>query len=348
MPDEPVAEPDHTAVRVALWRAMHLQVDAPPHVLKDEIGLRLAAPPDGWRDRPDMDPAFTSGFRASIVARARFIEDLVTERAEHGTGQYVLLGAGLDTFAQRRPGLASRLRVFEVDQPGTQAWKRRRLADLGYGVPDWLRLVPVNFEEGASWQRAAMAAGFDPARPAVVASTGVSMYLTRQANEATLRELATLAPGSTVAVTFLLPVDLVDERDRPGFLISSNGARASGTPFISFFAPEEFLGMARAAGFSDVKHVAGRDLDARYFAGRRDGLRPSTGEDFLVATVLPAVPDSRRRPATKGRGRGYAGDHDGSVPRTDLAGRLPRRGVRLVPGLLPRPGRQQAARASRR
>jgi methyltransferase (TIGR00027 family) len=283
--DEQVAEPDHTAVRVALWRAMHARVDAPPHVLEDEIGLRLASPEDGWQERPDMDPVFTGGFRASIVARARFIEDLVAERAGQGTGQYILLGAGLDTFAQRRPDLASRLVVFEVDQPGTQAWKRQRLIDLGYGVPDWLRLVPVDFEEGASWQEEVKKAGFDPTRPAVVASTGVSMYLTREANQATLRDLAKLAPGSTVAMTFLLPLDLVDERDRQGWIMSQNGARSSGTPFISFFTPEEFLDLARSAGFSDVRHVSGRDLNDRYFAGRPDGLRMSTGEDFMIATA---------------------------------------------------------------
>ena len=119
----------------------------------------------------------------------------------------------------------------------------------------------------------------------MVASTGVSMYLTREANQATLRDLAKLAPGSTVAMTFLLPLDLVDERDRQGWIMSQNGARSSGTPFISFFAPEEFLDLARAAGFSDVRHVSGRDLNDRYFAGRPDGLRMSTGEDFLVATT---------------------------------------------------------------
>jgi methyltransferase (TIGR00027 family) len=283
--DAELTEPDNTAVRVALWRALHVEVDAPPHVLEDEVGLRLADPPDGWRGRPDMDPVFTSGFRGSIVARARFIEDLVASLAAQGVDQYVLLGAGLDTFAQRRPELAARLRVFEVDQPGTQAWKRRRLIELGYGVPGWLQLVPVDFEAGDSWRQKAAAAGFDAARPAVVASTGVSMYLTREANAATLRDLATLAPGSTVAITFLLPLDLVDERDRQGWIMSENGARASGTPFVSFFAPDEFLDLARAAGFADVRHVSGRDMNERYFGGRPDGLRMSTGEDFLIATA---------------------------------------------------------------
>jgi O-methyltransferase involved in polyketide biosynthesis len=97
---ERAAAPDSTAVRTALWRALHVQVDPPPHVLEDEIGLQLAAPEEGWRQRPDMDPHFTKLFRASIVARARFIEDLVTDHAGRGVGQYVILGAGLDTFAR--------------------------------------------------------------------------------------------------------------------------------------------------------------------------------------------------------------------------------------------------------
>ena len=157
MTGEQTEMPDSTAVRVALWRAMHVQVDPAPHVLEDEIGLQLAAPDAGWRARPDMDQAGTSGFRAAIVARARFIEELVAEQAGHGVAQYVVLGAGLDTFAQRNPQIAARLRVFEVDQPGPQAWKRQRLLELGFGVPDWLRLVPVDFEAsgscpgGSSW-----------------------------------------------------------------------------------------------------------------------------------------------------------------------------------------------------
>ncbi len=101
MHDKQVAAPDNTAVRVALWRALHVEVDSPPHVLEDEVGLKLAARDDGWRSHPDMSP-FTRPFHASIVARARFIEDLVAEQTVRGVGQYVILGAGLDTFAQRR------------------------------------------------------------------------------------------------------------------------------------------------------------------------------------------------------------------------------------------------------
>src|SRR4051812_9379468 len=138
----PTIGPDQTAVRVALWRALHVEIDPPPHVFEDDVGLRMAAPEEGWRNRPDMDPQATRGFRASIVARARFVEDLVVDGAARGVLQYVILGAGLDTFAQRRPDLASRLRVFEVDRPEPQEWKRQRLVALGFGVPEWLRLVP--------------------------------------------------------------------------------------------------------------------------------------------------------------------------------------------------------------
>jgi methyltransferase (TIGR00027 family) len=278
-------QPDNTAVRTALWRALHLEVDAPPYVLEDRVGLQLVMPGAGWRDRPDMDPHFTAGFRASIVARARYIEDVVEERAGHGAVQYVILGAGLDTFAQRRADLAPGVRVFEVDQAGTQEWKRRRLGELGYAIPDWLRFVPSDFEVAGRWAKELQAAGFDPARPAVVASTGVSMYLTKDANAATLREIAQLAPGTTLVMSFLLPMELLAEEDRRGLEISQRGAAAAGTPFRSFFTPDEIIALAREAGFADTRHVSPADQNARYFSGRADGLRLPTGEDLLVATT---------------------------------------------------------------
>ncbi len=199
--------------------------------------------------------------------------------------QYVILGAGLDTFAQRHPELGGALRIFEIDQPGTQAWKRRRLAELGYGIPDWLRLVPVDFETGSSWWDGLRTAGFDADRPAVVSCAGVTMYLTKDATAVTLRQLAALAAGSTVAMTFLLPAELLDDVDRPGLEASTRGARASGTPFISFYAPDEMRGLACDAGFPDARIISSRALADRYFADRTDGLRPSTGEDILLATT---------------------------------------------------------------
>lgn len=279
-----VIAPDNTAVRVALWRALHVEVDPPPHVFEDVVGLKLAAPDEGWRDRPDMSP-FTRPFRASIVARARYIEDLVAEQAANGVGQYVILGAGLDTFAQRRPELASHLRVFEIDQPGPQAWKRRRLVELGLGIPSFLQLVPVDFEAGDAWWERLSASGFDTGQPAVVASTGVSMYLSKDAIAATLRQVAALAPGSTLAMSFLLPIELADPEVRPGIERAIAGAQAAGTPFISFFTPTEMLTLARDAGFREVRHVSAAMLAQRYFAGRTDGLcPPNNTEELLVAT----------------------------------------------------------------
>jgi methyltransferase (TIGR00027 family) len=231
-----------------------------------------------------MSP-FTRPFRASIVARARFIEDLVTEEAARGTRQYVILGAGLDTFAQREE-LASRLAVFEIDQPGPQAWKRQRLVELGFGVPPFLKLVPVDFEAGDAWWERLTAAGFDAAKPAVIASTGVSMYLTQDAITATLRQVARLAPGSAFAMSFMLPLEMADADMRPMIERAMAGAKANGTPFISFFTPAEMLALARDAGFKEVRHVSAAALAERYFAGRSDGLRPpNNSEELLVATT---------------------------------------------------------------
>ncbi|MDV9173680.1 class I SAM-dependent methyltransferase [Streptomyces sp. W16] len=276
-------EPDHTAVRVALWRALHVQADAPPHVIEDEIGLRLVDPGDDWRERPDMDVEATRRIRASIVARARFVEDVVVEQAGRGVDQYVVLGAGLDTFAQRRPELGAKLRVFEVERPGTQAWKRRRLAELGYDVPDWLRFVPVDFE--GDWWGQLAAAGLDTGRPAVVAATGVIMYLTLDAITVLFRLVAGLAPGSTLVTTFLRPVDDVEPEQRAQLEVAVRGARAAGTPFLSFFTPEQVLALGRKCGFREVRHVSAADLAERYFVGRGDGVGPSRGEEVMVAST---------------------------------------------------------------
>jgi methyltransferase (TIGR00027 family) len=274
--------PDSTAIRVALWRALHLEVDDPPHVIVDDVGLRLAQPNHDWRARGDMHAGGTASFRASIVGRARFVDDLVSERASSGVVQYVVLGAGLDTFAQRHPELTDTLHIYEVDQPDTQAWKRRRLNEEGLAAPTF---VPVDFESGESWWDALRSSGFDTDLPAVISSTGVSMYLTREATKATLQQLAALAPRSVLAMTFMVPLEFVDDAERQMQADVERAAHASGTPFISHYAPEEMLAMCRDAGFSAVHHVSPADLVQRYFAERTDGLRPPGAEHFVVAEL---------------------------------------------------------------
>lgn len=277
-----IAGPDNTAVRTALWRALHVQADAKPHVIEDEVGLKLIAPDDEWRKRPDMDVHFISRLRASIVARARFVEDLIIEQSKQGISQYVILGAGLDTFAQRRPDIASKLQIFEIDLPGNQIWKQQRLIELGFGIPEWLHFVSVDFEI-ASWWEQLLKAGFDVNRPAFMSCSGVTLYLTRDAIASTLKQIAALKEGSKLAMAFYLPIELLDEEDRPLELIAEKGARASGTPFISFFSHEEILALASEAGFRKFETVSSKDLAKRYFSGRTDNLSPASGEEFLLA-----------------------------------------------------------------
>jgi methyltransferase (TIGR00027 family) len=281
-PNQRTTEPDNTAVRTALWRALHMLADAQPRIIEDEVGLKLVDPPGDWQERPDMK--FTKRLRASIVARARFIDDLVIDQSREGVSQYVILGAGLDTFAQRRPDVASKLQLYEIDQPGTLAWKQQRLEELGFGVPPYLHFVPVDFER-SSWWDELLRAGFDLNKPTVVACTGVSLYLTKEAIVSTLRQVATIAPGSTLAMTFYLPLALLDEEDRPMQEIAEKGARAAGTPFVSFFTTDGVMELAYQAGFIQAKTISTKDMEQLYFEGRSDGLVPASGEVFLVATI---------------------------------------------------------------
>jgi O-methyltransferase involved in polyketide biosynthesis len=136
-----------------------------------------------------------------------------------------------------------------------------------------------------AWWRRLIEAGFDPTRPALVASAGVSMYLTREANIATLRQLSLLAAGSTSVTTFLLPLELVDADEQRLRRFAEEGARRSGTPFLSFFRPEELVELAEDAGFAAVRHISSAELTTRYFADRTDGLRPAESEQIVIATT---------------------------------------------------------------
>jgi methyltransferase (TIGR00027 family) len=282
MPAPSSISPEHTAVRVALWRALHTLIDPKPHVFTDDLGPKLVDEKD-WLKRPDMDPQFSKSMRASIVGRARFIEDLLEEELKKGVTQYVILGAGLDSFAQRRPEKMTSLHVFEVDQPGPQQWKIKRLKELGFSFPKTLHFVPVDFESGESWWDKLKSSGFDKSRPAVFVSTGVSMYLTRETNQATLHQLAQLAPGSTLAMTFMLDLPLLEPQERKIMEFVMMKAKESGTPFVSLFTPEDLLSLAKEAGFKTAKYVSAREIYELYFAQRSDELWAGNAEGFLIA-----------------------------------------------------------------
>lgn len=274
-------QPDNTAVRTALWRALHIQADAQPHILEDEIGLQLVDPEEGWQERPDMK--YTKRLRASIVARSRFIEDVMIREIEKGTQQCVILGAGLDTFAQRKTDIAQKLQIFEIDQTETLAWKQKRLSEIGFNLPDDLHFVPVDFEV-SSWFDELIKAGFNLNEPSVVVCTGVTLYLTREAIASTLKQITNFASGSKLAMSFYLPMELLDAEDQPMQEIAEKGAREAGTPFISFFTPSEILSLAQEAGFEKTEIISNNHLKQLYFSERTDGLEPASGEVFLVAS----------------------------------------------------------------
>lgn len=274
--------PDPSAIGSASLRAMHLLYDQPP-IFADDLGLRLASP-DGKLHLPaGMTPESTRRIRASIVARARFIEARVAEQVSQGLCQYVILGAGLDTFAQRRLNdLGPDLRVFEVDKPGPQAWKQQRLIELGLGIAAGLRFVPVDFEAGTSWWDALLQAGFDVRQRAVVTSTGVSMYLSQQAVATTLGQSAQLAPGSLLLMSFALPPEQLEAQDRRPLTADASSPPPAGAP-ATVFSPEAMLTLAHDAGFRQVEIVSSTRLGQMYFADRADTLWPSSYQDLLMA-----------------------------------------------------------------
>jgi methyltransferase (TIGR00027 family) len=276
-------QPDETAVVVALWRGAHLSLDPPPHVLEDDIGVRLVEPDASWLSQPLMGEFFRP-WRASVVARARLVEDLAYEGLRHGVEQLVILGAGLDSLALRRPDLMTRLRVFEVDAPSTQRWKWDRLNALRLEMPPGLRFIPIDFQSGPSWLDSLVEAGFDPTLPALVAVNGVTQYLTADATQQTMHTVRLLAAGSRLVCGFVTgPTDLA-EPDRELVSATAAGAADAGHPWISYFTAEQFLTLAHRAGFYQTRVIDADELSWLYFAGRADGLRPTGGEAILVAS----------------------------------------------------------------
>jgi methyltransferase (TIGR00027 family) len=270
----------------AAARAAHLLVDSEPRIFADSLAaLLLGDKAETYLryHREHGDHPLLAGTRAQATCRSRFTEDQLALAAARGTGQYVILGAGLDSFACRSE-LAGRLRVFEVDHPATQQRKRDLLAAAGLAEPPTLTWVPVDFETD-ELIASLTAAGLDPAAPAFVSWLGVTMYLTAEAIGATLASLSRLAPGSELVTDYMLTADL---RDADGVayadLVMPDSERR-GEPWLSFFTPEQMTGLLTRHGFTGVRDVRQRDAISATLWERTDLLRPIELSRLCHATV---------------------------------------------------------------
>ena len=273
----------NTAVGVAWLAAAHQVLDAAPRILDDPIiGGLMGATPEAIRERePRLESPGARLLRAHVVTRTRYAEDRLAAAYALGVRQYVVLGAGMDTFAYRQPAWAAGLRVFEVDQPGTQAVKRQRVTSAGVPVPDNLSYVPIDFE-AESLADGLRRGGVQLDRPTFFAWLGVTMYLTESAIDAVLETVAAFPRSSEIVFTFAQPRSADDARGEPTL---AERAAAIGEPWVTFFDPPALQQKLVALGYETVRFLTPAETTALYFQHRADGLIPPRRTSIVSATV---------------------------------------------------------------
>ena len=270
-----------TALRVAIRRAAHQILDE-PRVLDDPLALRIIGAEAAARLRasPREDKFFYPAFRAFMAARSRYAEDRLALAVKRGVKQYVVLGAGLDTFAFRNPHPG--LRVFEVDHPATQAWKRERLVAADILTPASLTFVPVDFEQ-QTLADCLQRSGFRSDDPAFFSWLGVTPYLTHAAFVTTLNYIAARLAGSEVVFDFAVDPALLTPGQRTALAALSKRVAAAGEPFQLFFDPAKLQKELRSLGFLGTEFLQGAEINDRYFKDRADGLCVRGGIGHLMA-----------------------------------------------------------------
>lgn len=269
-----------TALRVAVRRAAHQLLDNPP-VFMDPLALPIIGPDAERKLRSRLGGAereWNNSLRAWIAARSRYAEDELARAVRQGVRQYVVLGAGLDTFAYRNPYPG--LRVWEVDQPGTQAWKRAQLHAAAIPIPDSLTFLPVDFERqslGAALRQAA----FDPASPAFLSWLGVTPFLTRSAFLHTLATAGEL--HAELVFDYAVDPSVLDEQDRFAFDLLSRRVHAAGEPYRLFFRPPEIAAALAAHGFQLREDLGKHEINTRYFSSREDNLKVTSSPARLAS-----------------------------------------------------------------
>lgn len=292
-------KPSATAVISAMCRAAHLLWRQPPKIFEDTLALQfsgceseavLKAQMDqleaevARNTNPDFARAILPWVEAPVVTRSRYLEDEVDQAIRRGVSQYVILGAGLDSFAYRRPDLAKTLNIFEVDHPATQAWKQSRLRAAGIELPANLSFVPVDFEKDILVD-SLRSSGYRTDAPGLFSWLGVTMYLSTDAIFGTLQALAALAPGTEIIFEYIVPKDLVDDATQKMLAVVLIAAKARGEPQETFFEPAKLAERVRQIGFAEVSDFGPDAVQARYFNDRTDGFRPSALNHYMRARV---------------------------------------------------------------
>ena len=274
-----------TALSVAVMRAAHQLIDEDPKILDDPVILRLLEPQVLERIR--RGPAAYQiprllGLRSRVVLRSRVTEDRLALAVSQGVRQYLILGAGLDTFAYRQPAWASQLKIFEVDQPASQQEKKQRLAAAGLATPANLEFVPVDFEQ-TSLAAGLAASSFDLTRPAFLSWLGVMVYLSADAIEAVFRFAASLRTGSQLVLTFAHPETDLEKMLGPASTASR--AAAVDEPWLTRVEAEDLKAWLGRCGFSKVEFISPERMYADYLQGRADGLLPPKRSFIACAEV---------------------------------------------------------------
>jgi methyltransferase (TIGR00027 family) len=282
--------PSRTAQRVALRRAAHQLLDD-PLVFKDTLALSIvgAEAAAALRARISSEnDRISRAMRAFMAVRSRYAEDQLAAAVSQGVRQYVVLGAGLDTFAYRNPYLLTGLRVFEVDHPATQAWKRELLAAAEIPIPAGMAFAPVNFERETLGD-GLQCAGFLFNEASFFSWLGVTPYLTREAFEATLRLVVAMPGPSEIVFDYAVARSSLNFVERVALDALSRRVAAAGEPFQLFFAPRELVRELRRIGFGHVEDLGREEMNARYFAGRKDGLQITNGLAHLLHARVGAT-----------------------------------------------------------
>jgi methyltransferase (TIGR00027 family) len=271
-------------------RAVHTRLDRPV-LIDDPWGERLITANErelllGIVDADDLDTALRAHpSYGTVILRARYAEDVLAEAVARGVRQYVIVGAGMDSFALRRPAFAAELAIFEIDHPATQQFKMRRLAECGIALPPGLRFVPADLTE-IPLDAALTRSSFRVDRQAVFAWLGVTPYLTRRANLGTLRAIASCAATGSELVFTYLDQRIFETDPEISAMQEARAALASaGEPWVSGFHPDRLGDDLRGTGLELVANLGPQELGARYCAERADGLAPSPNSYVACARI---------------------------------------------------------------